>query len=76
MQEAASSRQKRAVLGGQVASQGGIIKVSQCWELCSKRKQKEEKKAKRKKASVTVRPSVVRTAGPTANIAGVPVIVE
>ena len=26
--------------------------------------------------SVTVRPIVVRTAGPTANIAGVPVIVE
>ena len=50
MQEAASSRQKRAVLGGQVASQGGIIKVSQCRELCSKRKQKEEEKAKRKKA--------------------------
>ena len=38
MQEAASSRQKRAVLGGKVASQGGIIKVSQCRELCSKRK--------------------------------------
>ena len=27
-------------------------------------------------AFVTVRPSVVRTAGPTANIGGVPVIVE
>ena len=26
--------------------------------------------------SVTVRPCLVRTAGPTANIAGVPVIVE
>ena len=29
-----------------------------------------------KSTRVTVRPSVVRTAGPTANIAGVPVIVE
>lgn len=50
MREAASGRQKRAKLGGQVAAKGGAIKVSQCREISSKRQEKEDEKAKRKKA--------------------------
>lgn len=49
IQEATSLRQKRASLGGQVASKAGVIKASQCREICSKRKQKEEEQARKKK---------------------------
>ncbi|MCJ1464677.1 hypothetical protein MMC07_003290 [Pseudocyphellaria aurata] len=49
IQEATAARQKRASLGGTVASKAGVIKASQCRELCSKRKKKEEEQARKKK---------------------------
>ena len=48
VQKATTSRKSRAALGGQVAAKGGVIKVSQCRELCSIRQKKEEEKARRK----------------------------
>jgi hypothetical protein len=48
MQRAITSRKARASLGGQVATKGEVIKVSQCRELCSIRKKKEKEKLKRK----------------------------
>ncbi len=48
MQRATTSRKARASLGGQVAAKGGVIKVSQCRELCSVRKKKEEERLRRK----------------------------
>ena len=34
MQDATTARAKRASLGGQVAQKGGMIKISECRELC------------------------------------------
>ena len=52
VQKASTSRKSRAALGGQVATKGGGIKVSQCRELCSIRQKKEEK-ARRKEQRET-----------------------
>ena len=49
IQKATTARAKRASLGGQVAQNGGTIKVSECRALCSKRKEKEEEQAQKKK---------------------------
>ena len=49
IQEATTARAKRASLGGQVAQKGGTIKVSECRELCSKRKEKEEEQVRKRK---------------------------
>ena len=48
MQKASASRKTRASLSGQVAAKGGVIKASQCRELGSIRKKKEEERLKRK----------------------------
>lgn len=47
-QHASSARRTRAGLAGTVAAKGGVMKVSQCRELCSIRQKKEEEKMKRK----------------------------
>ena len=48
MQRASMKRKTRAGLAGTVAAKGGVMKVSQCRELCSIRQKKEEEKMKRK----------------------------
>lgn len=49
LQKATAARKSRAKFGNQMASKGGVIKVSQCRELYSIRQKKEEEKAQRKK---------------------------
>ena len=48
IQRASTTRRARAGLAGTVAAKGGVMKVSQCRELCSIRQKKEEEKLKRK----------------------------
>ena len=52
MRFAVTSRKCRNALRGTIAAKGEVIKVSECRELCSKRKEKKKEKARRKKESV------------------------
>ena len=49
IQAATTARAKRASLGEQIAQKGGTMKVSECRALCSKRKEKEEEQAWKKR---------------------------
>lgn len=47
IQEATTTSAKRAGFGEQVSLKGGMIKLSKCRELCSKRKEKTRNKLER-----------------------------
>lgn len=49
IREVTTARAKRASLGGQITQKGGMIKASECRELCSKRKEIKEEQARKRR---------------------------